>query len=50
MASLGITETSASVLAAGLSSWKVKWAGAGYSGETADDAYYSLGTLYEGST
>lgn len=48
MATLGITQNSANVLAAGISSWKVKWAGAGYSGETADDAYYSLGTLYDG--
>jgi len=48
MATIGMTEVSSGVLAAGLNSWYVKYGGAGYTGETADDAYYSLGTLYDG--
>jgi hypothetical protein len=40
-----LVQKHANILASGLASWKVKWG----IGETPDDAYYSLGSLADGS-
>lgn len=45
MATLGLAQVHANILRCGIASWKVKWG----IGETADDAYYSLGPLADSS-
>lgn len=45
MATLGMAATHASILPSGIDTWKVKWG----IDSTADDAYYSLGSLAAGS-
>lgn len=47
MANLSISNTQASIQQAGIASWKVKWGS--LAGETADDAFYDLGDLADGS-